>query len=205
LFDPNSTILSEKLEKLRRLRSERNASMLKRLAELGVEISEERVAELAGGRVVGRPHFARAMMEKGYVKTMQEAFDRYLADGGPGYVRKDSLTAERAIELVSKAGGVCAVAHPGEHRNVTEAEQWRVILAPFVDAGMGGLECLYPEHTPKQRKMFLEVADYFGLVPTGGSDFHGANRPGVRLGKGRGNLEVPYEALEKLRERQAAA
>jgi predicted metal-dependent phosphoesterase TrpH len=204
LFDPASGYLDGKLKTLREAREERNARMIVRLAGMGIEISMERLREIAGGRVIGRPHFARAMMEKGYVRTLSEAFERYLGDRAPGYVSKETMTAVRAIQVAREAGGVCSLAHPGEAR-VADQGLWRDILAQLSEAGLVGLECHYPEHSDRDARMFLDLAKRFGLVATGGSDFHGANRPGVYLGKGRGDLRVPYEALEELRQRRPSA
>lgn len=204
-FDPAAPEFGERLAELRARRTRRNAAMAERLRGLGLDVSlEEATAEAGAGGVVGRPHFARVMLRKGYIATLAEAFEKYIGDDGPGHVQKENLTTIEAITLASRAGARCAIAHPGELR-ITSFDTWRAVLAPMVDAGLAGIEALYAEHRPEQVRFFRDLADAFGLVATGGSDFHGANRPGVRLGVGRGNLLVPYEVLRELKAWRVAA
>jgi predicted metal-dependent phosphoesterase TrpH len=100
--------------------------------------------------------------------------------------------------MATRAGGRCSIAHPGELRLASPAI-WKQVLAPMVDAGLAGIEAHYAEHRPEQVRQFRDLADHFGLIATGGSDFHGGNRPGVRLGHGRGQLHVPYSTVEELK------
>ena len=150
-------------------REERRARvhrMADRLAELGMPIDPERVFALVQEGSAGRPHVARVMVERGYVKTVREAFDRYLAAGRPGHVPRTKLTPEDAVRLLRRAAGVPVFAHPG----LSDRD---ALIPSLVAAGLMGIECYYTEHSPAQRGAYVELCRQHGLVATGGSDFHG--------------------------------
>ena len=168
----------------RRARVHRTAE---RLAALGMPIEVERVFALVREGSAGRPHVARVMVERGYVKTVREAFDRYLAAGKPAHVPRKKLTPEDAVRLLRRAGGVPVFAHPG----LADRDE---LIPSLVAAGLMGLECYYPEHSPAQRGAYLDLCRAHGLIATGGSDFHG---PPVRAAV-LGNPTVPLAAWEAL-------
>lgn len=172
--DPAEPELRAELERLRDERLGRAAAIVEKLRGLGFEVSLDRVREIAGGGPIVRPHIAQALVEAGAVASEQEAFDRYIADGGPAYVEKHALHPVDAVRLVLRAGGVCVLAHPGlwDDRSGASGVPEEVIEA-MAAAGMHGLEVNHPDHGPEARERYRRVAARLGLVPTGGSDFHG--------------------------------
>jgi hypothetical protein len=160
----------------------------------------EEVAAFAGEDVVGRPHFAQVMLQKGYAKDKNEAFDKWLGDGKPGYADRPRLTAEVAVALIRQAGGVAVLAHPFTLRIGKEA--MAALFAELAAAGLAGVECYYSEHSADLVRDYLAMAKKADLVPTGGSDFHGEVSPGIRLGVGFGGLNVPDEVLGLLEARR---
>ncbi len=182
---------------LRLKRDERNPRIVKRLNELGLEISVEEVLARSRGGVTGRPHIAKVLIEKGYVHSNEEAFDRYLGSGRPAYFKKDKLTPGQCIGEISAAGGLPVLAHPIYLG--MEYGQLDSLLAELVQDGLMGIEAYYVDNTAQQTRMLLELAEKHHLFVTGGSDFHGSFKPQIDLGIGRGNLRVPYELLEKMK------
>ena len=196
-FDEGSAHLLERLEYVRRARRERNPKIIANLNGLGFEIRLEEVAAKAGGEVLGRPHFAQVMLDKGYVESTQEAFDKYLAKGKPAYMDKERLSPGESVSVIRSAGGVAVLAHPLQLKARSD-EELEALIGGLVDAGLQGMECYYRNHTPEVTRNFLLLAKRFGLIPTGGSDFHGASRPHIHLGTGEGNLKVPMECWDSL-------
>ena len=158
----------------------------------------EEVRAVSGHGLVGRPHFAKVLLDKGYVTSLQEAFDRYLAKGRPAYVNKVRLSPEESLSVIRKAGGVAVLAHPLQLKAGRDGAL-EAVVTRLVDMGLQGMECYYRNHSAEDTKALLALARKNGLIPTGGSDFHGANRPGIRLGTGEGNLKVPLECWEEIR------
>jgi predicted metal-dependent phosphoesterase TrpH len=178
-------------------REERRARvhrMADRLAELGLPIDVERVFALVQEGSAGRPHVARAMVERGHVKTVREAFDKYLAAGKPGHVPREKLTPEDAVRLLRRAGGVPVFAHPG----LSDRDE---LIPALVAAGLMGIECYYNEHSPAQRGAYVERCRHHGLIATGGSDFHG---PPVRAAV-LGHPPVPLAVWEALQAKATEA
>lgn len=187
------------LERLRHARELRNPRIARRLQALGLDISYNEVAELAGNDVVGRPHFARVMVQKGFATSVQDAFDRFLAKGAPAYVEKDRPSPQEAIELIHGAGGVAVLAHPYQLKlDDTQVER---LIAELVELGLDGIEAIYSRHTPARRDWYSSLAVKLGLLVTGGSDYHGSYKPDIGLVRGLGDLEVPYELLDRIRAR----
>ncbi len=199
-FDtPAVPSLEQQLVRIRTGRESRNQLILERLNKLGYALTWEDVARFASEAVVGRPHFAQALIAKGYLKRKDDAFERLLGKGKPAYVDRYRLTAEASIAMVREAGGVAVLAHPytlGLHKTGL-----RKLLTELTDQGLQGIEAFYPEHDPSQHRFCLSLAKDHNLIVTGGSDFHGAMNPALRLGSGFGNLAVPDDLLEKLYER----
>jgi len=175
----------------RRARVHRTAE---RLAALGLPIDVERVFALVQEGSAGRPHIARVMVERGYVKTVREAFDRYLAAGKPAHVPRQKLTPVDAVRLLRRAGGVPVFAHPGLADRDT-------LIPSMVEAGLMGIECYYSEHSPAQRGAYLDLCRQYDLVATGGSDFHG---PQVRAAT-LGHPTVPLATWDALQAKMAQA
>lgn len=197
--DDNSP-LDEELGRLRVDREQRNARMVEKLEGLGLAISMEEVFAEAGGKGIGRPHMAAVLVDNGVVRDINEAFDRYLGAGRPGYVKKSRITIEEIIDLATRSGGLCSVAHPYS-LDLLPHELDRQI-AIWAEAGLVGLESYYGRYSPELRAQLATIARRHRLVPTGGSDFHGEYKPDLAMGTGIGDLEVPDELLEELRARR---
>ncbi|MFQ6102411.1 MAG: PHP domain-containing protein [Anaerolineae bacterium] len=190
--DPENRPLREKLQAMRDARVGRARKMVQRLSEMGMPLEWEEVRALASGESVGRPHVARALLNRGYVKTMQEAFDRFIANGGPAYVPRLRLIPPEVIQAIIEAGGVPVLAHPS-HSGPAAVER----IPEFVGYGLRGVEVYYPGHSPEEIEMLLELCREYGLLATGGTDFHG---PGSSEGAPLGSVYVPLECVERLRE-----
>ena len=196
-IDPQDATLNTRLAELSAKRATRNERMAKRLTELGAPITlEEVIAAAPPGANIGRPHFAAVLIQKGYVTTNREAFEQYLADDAPGYVSRDNLPPAEAIALVHAAGGKCFIAHPGLMR-FHQHENIELIVRRLVDVGLDGLEVYYSKYTPSQTSEFLRLAKKYKLLLTGGSDFHGANKPDVPLGRVTDGARLPVERLSE--------
>ena len=190
--------LSEHLEHQRASRHQRNPQVVEKLNQLGLELTYAEVIETAGSDSVGRPHIAQALLHKGHVQSIQEAFDRYLKDGGAAYVPRVLPDATEVIRWIREAGGVSVLAHP----------QWvkpphlplLTVCRSLKDSGLIGIEVFYSTHTKRQTSEYLEISRTLDLLITGGSDFHGSAKPDIRIGYGRGDLKVPEKLLEPLRQ-----
>jgi len=185
---------SEWVRDLQAARRERNIRLVERLHELGFEITLAE-AEARGRGMTGRPHFAQIMVEKGYVPNLRAAFDDYLDESAKGYVYRREPQFGEGVERIRKAGGISSLAHPVRIKgNVAE------MLPELCEAGMNAIEAYHSDHGPKETAQYLALARHYGLLVTGGSDFHGAVKPGVRLGTGcDGNLRIPEDLVERLR------
>ncbi len=167
----------------------RGMRMIEKLRELGMDVSWERVQEIAGDASVGRPHVAQHMVERGYVQSIPEAFDKYISRNGPAYAERDKLTPADAVALIRGAGGIASVAHPQYTPNVEET------LGELKEQGLTGMEVYYKDLSPDKVEFLLAIARKLGLLPTGGSDFHGLGNPGERE---PGLIPMPDHAVEAL-------
>lgn len=202
-IDRSDPVLLEKLKFLQEARAKRNPKIIQKLQEFGIEVTQEEVDKVAGSGVVGRPHIAQALVNRGYVKSVQEAFDKYLRKNGKAYVDKERFSQKDSIEMIHSAGGVAVLAHPkyvhgGDTRHVEK------LVKQLVELGLDGMEVYYGTHSAKEVKWFREMAKKYNLIATGGSDYHGASKPDINLGVGLGNLKVPYEIVEQLKEKVSA-
>lgn len=187
------------LETLRASRRARNAAMIERLNRLGFAVTLEE-AEALGRNITGRPHIARVMAAKGYVANIREAFDRFLHEGAPAYVEREDPSTREGIKRVLAAGGVPALAHLGRMHRHSPADE-ETLLATLVGWGLRAIEVWHSDHDPRRNTRYLEYAAKYGLAATGGSDYHGAHKPGVRLGHGReGSPPAPIQAWHSLTE-----
>ncbi|PSG98447.1 phosphoesterase [Thermoplasmatales archaeon SW_10_69_26] len=195
--DPDDETLQEVMEKARRFRRERAPEMIERLAEVGAPIEIEAVEEHAGEAAIGRPHIAQALVDAGHVDDVDEAFAELIGEEQPGCVPKERLDPPEAIGAIHSAHGVAVLAHPS---HIHPAAFGRILEVLF-EAGVDGIEVWHSDHDRNHEQFFGQQAAKHGLVKTGGSDFHGDNKPDIALGEGRGDLGVPYESLERLRQR----
>ena len=164
---------------------------------LGLEVTYEEVRALAGTDSVGRPHIARLLIEKKYVSSAKDAFDRYLAVGRPAYVARELPPPADAIAWIRAAAGVAVLAHPTWAK--VPGEGLSTLLTALKAEGLGGIEVHYSTHTKRQTTEYLNLAKRLDLLITGGSDFHGLTKPDIEVGTGRGDLKVPEKLLDPLK------
>lgn len=199
-LEPGKGPLQDRLRGLQAGRGVRNEQIVDRLRGAGIDISIEEVLEEAGPGSVGRPHIAAVMMAKGYVPDIRTAFDEWLGSGKPGYVGRERLEPEEALALARESGAVPVLAHP-HTLGLTTASAMADLLTRLGRAGLVGLEAFYSSYRRHEREGYADLARRFGLVPSGGSDFHGRYKPGLEIGSGYGDLVVDGSVLEELRER----
>ncbi|MDR2604050.1 MAG: PHP domain-containing protein [Desulfovibrio sp.] len=201
LFLPmSSRTLEKSLAAIRALRDTRNQAVLDRLAALGMPLDPEDVRRRAGGKAVGRPHIAAALVAAGCVAAGRDAFIRFLGRGCPAYVPRSLPAPEEGITLLRRESPVVSLAHPFLSPTMTRSEL-DGILAEFRPCGLTALEAYHSDHGPEQTNICLELARKHGLSVTGGSDYHGENKKDVALGTGRGNVNVPLSLLDDLERR----
>ncbi len=201
-LEPGDGPLQDELVRLQAARQDRNQRLVARLADIGLPVTLEEVEAESGGRGTGRPHVAAVLVRKGLASSVQDAFDRYLAKGRPGYVDKERLEPLTAIDLALESGALPVLAHPLSlglnPRQLTSA------VEELADAGLAGMEVVYGSYSIEERAPLAVLAARAGLAITGGSDHHGSYKPDLTVGKGRGDLHVPDGALEALKERLEA-
>ena len=186
----------EWLREMQESRRDRNRRLAARLREMGMDVRIEEV-EARGRGMTGRPHFASILVEKGYVADLRQAFDDYLDESAQAYVPRLEPQFDEGIERIRSGGGITVLPHPVR----VASGRLEGVLGWMCDTGLQGLEAYHSDHTPEDTRRFLALARKYGLVVTGGSDFHGDLKPGVRLGTGcDGNLSVPLAVLEELKE-----
>ncbi len=188
--------LEDDLERIQKGRLDRFPRIIERLNSLGFDITIEDVRLIAGDAQIGRPHIAKALIKKAYVKDFGEAFDKYLGKGKPAYVEKEKLTWEEAIELIRKHKGISVLAHPFT-LELTDNDLKNLIYS-MKTAGLSGMEVYYPEHAHEQTKLYKSIAGEAGLILTGGTDFHTHER-GASLGDcgiGKDDLKIILEHLD---------
>ena len=200
LVDPADALFQIRLAELRGRREDRNRRLFLRLAELGYPLTREDVQAQADSPLLSRVHVARALAVKGFVRRPQEAFERLIGDEGPAFVPREELSPAEAVRWIREAGGVPVVAHPGRFAGGTF--HWDEAMRDLQREGLEGLEGYYGEYRAAEQRYFVELGRRLGMVITGGSDYHGLNKPGIRLGSGRGGLRVPDALLEALEAQQ---
>ena len=183
-------------------RDDRNPKIIARLQELGRDITMAEVEAEAKGGVIGRPHIAAVLLKKGYVNTIKQAFDVYLAPGGSAFFDKERLDSRDAIARIRQSGGMAVLAHPVQLRTTNSAELDRVVKS-LVDQGLAGIETLHSDHNDVQIAAFEALAAKYNLLRTGGSDFHGGNKPTITLGYA-GKRRVPRALFDALKQGLAA-
>jgi len=189
LINPEDKDLQEKLKIMKNSRQERIIKMVYRLNELGFNLSLEKVLEISGSGVIGRPHVAKALQEKDYVKTIKEAFIKLLSPGCPAYIPRYKITPQEAIELILSAGGIPVLAHPGVNPDDD-------LIPDLLKMGLLGLEVWHPEHNNQAVNKYYNLARRYGLLMTGGSDWHGNNKDADFC---LGSIKLDYSYVEKLK------
>jgi predicted metal-dependent phosphoesterase TrpH len=187
------------IDQLAASRRDRNRRLAARLQELNVDITIEEV-QSRGRNMAGRPHFAQLLLEKGYVETLQQAFDRYLDEKAEAYVERDEPMLGEGIRRILDSGGVPSLAHPirlGKRRPGEEEDTIR----QMAKMGLPAIEAYHSDHSERDVERYQFIARRYGLAVTGGSDFHGTNKPGILVGSGRdGNVQVPSKVLDRLKQ-----
>lgn len=189
---------SEKLIKISedviKERDWRNEKMAKNLSDAGIDITVDKIRKISGADgVITRAHFARFLVESGYACDKNEAFAKYLASDTPYFVKRQYLSPEECISTILECGGFPILAHPMLYK--LPRPELEELTARLKKAGLAGIEAIYSTYTPEEELYVRSLADRFGLYITGGSDFHGSNKPDIDIGTGRGNLAIPYSLL----------
>ncbi|RLE16445.1 MAG: hypothetical protein DRJ14_08545 [Acidobacteria bacterium] len=192
-MNPKDRDFRKRLEFLQNARSDRNGEMIRKLQSLGIDITLEEWQQEAGGEIVGRPHLARLLIEKGVCRDMREAFGRFIGTDGIAFVPKEKLTTVEAVRFIREFSAAPVLAHPGLLK--LDTATLRDFLLELKDNGLAGVECIHSDHDEKTTIKLLELAVRLQLAPTGGSDFHGTPKPHVRLGV----PEVPGSYLDGLK------
>jgi len=195
-IDPKSPVLTDMTERLIEGRDNRNPKIVAKLQSLNVAITMDEVEAEAKGGVVGRPHIAAILVRKGYVSSIKQAFNEYLAPGGKAYFDKERLSSKQALGMILESGGLPVLAHAFQLRTENDA-QLETIVKNLVDQGLAGIEVMHSDHDAAWIEKCTRLADRYGLVKTGGSDFHGGNKKDIDLGHAAGR-RVPrafYDAL----------
>lgn len=196
LIDTKHQGLISSLEKALKNRDERNEKMASKLRAAGIDISLEDLTFKEPNTVITRAHFARFLFEHGYVKTRNEAFEKYLGENCPYYVPREYLTPKDAISLIKQAGGIPVLAHPLLYNfSSNELEE---LVRYLKELGLVGIETIYSANIGSDESTVRELAQRYDLLMTGGSDYHGANKPNLAIGIGKGNLKIPYSMLDTL-------
>ena len=197
-IDPESPALNAVLEWVIKERRRRNREIIAAMQRDGIDVSREALAARFPGTVIGRPHFAVVLVEQGLCQSVDEAFARYLSPGMRYYRERRYMPVREAFDVIRKAGGKAVFAHPLQY-GLPEPGLLELTRC-LTDCGCVGMECLYSGYSKQQSDYLMGLATRFGLCVTGGSDFHGKRKPAIDMGSGTGELRVPYELLERLRE-----
>ena len=196
-IDDSDPLLLSVIDELMEDRRSRNRMVSENLKKLGMPVSVEEARAEANSEVIGRAHFAKVMVKKGYVGSVKEAFDRVLSPGQPGFFPSLRAQAHQAIEWIRHAGGIAVAAHL--HHTQRQGDELEAFIRELKGYGLQGVEGYYSEYTPQQHQEFCDLAKKLDLVITGGTDFHGQMKPHIAIGKGFGGLEIPYGLLEPMR------
>ncbi len=201
-IDENNPTLCSKLAEFRRCRDERNEKMVAALQREGFSITMEELMAENPDCVVTRANIARFLVNHGELDNLSEAFHKYIGDGCKCYVGRFKVSPMEAIGLIKEAGGLAILAHPIlYHLRATELKE---LIGTLKDSGLDGIEALYSTYTPGDEQQIKRYAQKFDLLLSGGSDFHGQNKPHIQLGSGTGHLHVPYSILEAMKKSQSA-
>ncbi|OUQ60468.1 phosphoesterase [Tyzzerella sp. An114] len=189
--------LNETLKSIKEARDKRNILMVENLRKIGMNITIDDIINEAGGNIITRAHFAAVLEKKGYVKSKNEAFKYFISPGKPGYVRREFITPKMCIETINNAGGVAFLAHPTLYK--MSYKQIEKLVSELIEYGLKGIEGEYSTYSDEQEKNIKKIANKFNIMISGGSDFHGGNKPDIKIGTGMGNLKIPYEYIENIK------
>lgn len=196
-IDIKSPALQEVMPGILRVRRERSAQIEENLKNQGIDVSYEEALALAPGGLVGRAHFARVMVEKGYTSSVKEAFDLYLASGKKGFSSRQYLTAEDAVRVIKESGGFSFVAHL--HLIRLSDDELFDFLKKMKAVGLDGIEGYYTEYDDAMQKKYIDMAKELDLAISGGTDFHAKSKPHIAIGRGLGNMKIPYSVLDGIK------
>ena len=196
LIDNSNTSLNKALEEANNKRNIRNEKIADKFRNDGIPITIEKLQEKAEDSVITRAHFAMYLVEHGYAKSTNDAFNRFLSKDSPYYVARDYLSPEKGIELIHGANGLAFIAHPLLY-DFTQSQVIEMI-EDFKKMGIDGIEAIYSSNTKEQESFLIDLAKENNLLITGGTDFHGDVKPDLELGKGKGNMKIPYSIYEKM-------
>lgn len=199
-FDWKNPAFQERIDYYRSERVRRNQKMIDMMAADGFDISYEQMVQSFGESVWTRAHFARFLLSKGYIKDISEAFTTYIGDNCKYFIPREKVSPFEVVELLREFGGIPILAHPFQYKFSDEV--LRALIEKLIRSGLMGIEVYYSTHTQEQCEYLQAIADEYHLTPSGGSDFHGSNKPDIGLGSGKNNLHIPYSILEDLRKRQ---
>lgn len=195
-IDPENTYFQEKIKAFQQEREQRNRTMISRMQKEGLRITWQDMADNFPDSIWTRAHFARFLADTGQVHTLAEAFNRFLGDHAPCFVPRNKVTPLEAVKMIHQGKGKAVLAHPLLY-HLTE-EQLEELVQSLVQSGLDGIEAIYSTNTGLDEVRMRQLAKKYGIFITGGSDFHGSNKPSIDLGKGRGNLKIPAYLLDNL-------
>lgn len=198
-IDYRNDYFKQTIKKIQIDRQNRNIEMIELLKKLGFDVDISELYSISGGKnVVTRAHFAKLLLKKGYINTLDEAFKKYLSDGCPAYIPRKILNSKQCIELIIENNAIPVLAHPTLYKMTMH--QIELAIKELINYGLKGVESIYPLYTNQQESDLKAIAKKYNIKITGGSDFHGANKPNIDLGTGIGkNIFIPYEILNDLR------
>ena len=200
-IDYKAPVFADRLQAFVDSRIGRNRKMCRNLTEAGIDISYEKLMAAYPGAVITRAHYARYLLDHGYVKSLPEAFERYVGDHCPYFVPREKVTPVQAVQLIRQAKGIPVLAHPTLYHMGKDALQ--KLVSSLTEAGLVGLEAVYSTYSAGEEREMRQLASRNGLLISGGSDFHGSNKPGLELATGyHGKLVIPYDIWERLKEKR---
>lgn len=197
MFDRNTKDLENMLKTLQEHRIERNKEMVMLFKKNNINIEYQELQDLSQGSIITRAHFSQLLIKKGYAKSTKHCFERYLSPNSKTYIKRNTFNAEHVIETIHKAQGISILAHPYRYKlNTSEIEE---LVVKLKNIGLDGIEAIYSSHNPNEESFLRNLSYKYNLKISGGSDFHGLNKPDIDLGVGFGKLNVPIDILEKLK------
>ena len=200
-IDYKAPVFADRLQAFVDSRIGRNRKMCRNLTEAGIDISYEKLMAAYPGAVITRAHYARYLLDHGYVKSLPEAFERYVGDHCPYFVPREKVTPVQAVQLIRQAKGIPVLAHPTLYHMGKDALQ--KLVSSLTEAGLVGLEAVYSTYSAGEEREMRQLASRNGLLISGGSDFHGSNKPGLELATGyHGKLVIPYDIWERMKEKR---
>lgn len=196
-IDHHSSQLNEALSNLVTNRRKRNLQVIELFSRIGIDFSLEEMEEMYPGAILTRAHFADFLMKKGITGSINEGFDRFLGDGKPCYIKRETLSSIQTINLIHNAGGIAILAHPLTYK--LSSDNLSHMVTELARQGIDGIEAIYSTFTSRDEADMKLLAQKNHLLISGGSDYHGKNKPAISLGTGKGRLEVPYEVLKNIK------